>query len=428
MMDIDKIQEKRVDKLWKSWQDNGNLEISDVFLSDQILDLVVEQKIVFESFNVDQILSVIPFTNTVFVLICPACVDSDNFEVFGGLVRGGLIVPVLQAPYRYYPQEVVQTVSTKPHMSIYEFEIFRTAILHSRSEAVVCSHCVKEREVQLDRLIRGKRNAPQFRDHLEMVVRNIRPFVNPDFEILDELEESFNSRSLDRSQQIVDTSFGIQTIRNAQALNAPLLLTDEKLDQFNRYELEELEELRRVGLELRELISHGLGLKVPTTMPIGDYVELVRDIRPHMLSITQKMLESGQSSKTEISLRDVFNGIEAVNREVERILRSKRYLFMEAAVSVVSNNKELLSSALVAAALGLGGSLLGCAGSAVGGVGAHVLRKKGKLQGSVAIRRLAQAIHRDLQPTLRKVVAAYVGATEIPLQVIAVRDKISSFK
>ncbi|WP_141018297.1 hypothetical protein [Azoarcus sp. DD4] len=349
-MDIDKIQEKRVDKLWKSWHDDGNLEISDVFLSAQVLELVDEQKIAFESFNVEQILSVIPFSNTVFVLICPACIDSDNFEVFEGLVNAGLIVPVFQARYRYYPPEVVQAVATKPHISVYEFEIFRTAILHSRSEAAVCSHCVEEREVQLDRLIRGKRNAPQFRDHLETVVRNIRPFVDPDFEILDELEESFSSRSLDRAQQIADTSFGIQTLRNAQALNAPLLLTDEKLDHLNRYELEELEELRRVGLELRELISHGLGLKVPTTMPIGDYVGLVRDIRPHMLSITTKMLESGRSSTNEISLRDVFNGIEDVNREVERILRSKRYLFMEAAVSTVSNNKELLASALVAAA------------------------------------------------------------------------------
>jgi len=425
MSSIDKIHENRIDKLWNAWNEEGGIEISDVFISDRVLTLIDEQKIVLESFDINKILSIIPFSTTVFVLICPACINRDNFEIFHGLVTAGLIIPVFQARYKYYPKEVVDSVATKPHISVYEFDLFRTAMLHSQNSAAICSHCVKEREAKLEAIVRGKRHAPLFRHHLETIIRNIRPFIDPDFEILDELEESFLSRSIDHSQQLVDTSFSIQTIRNAQALYAPLLLTDDKLDYFDRYEVSELEELRRVGLELREFIAQGLGLKVPTTMPIDDYVSLVNDIRPHMLSITSKMLQSNQSND-EVSLKTVLNEIEAINREVERIIRSKRYLFLEAAISTISNNKELLASALIAAALGLGGSLLGCAGSTLGGIGAHIARKKGKLQGSVAVKRFGQAIHRDLQPTIRKVVAAYVGATEVPLQVIAVRERIGA--
>lgn len=426
MLDIDKVQEKRIDKMWRSWSDDGSIVISDVFLSDEVVTRIDEQKVVLETFNVDRILSLIPFSSTVFVLVCPGCVDDENFAVFQGLVNSGLIIPVLQARYGYYPPEVVQTVITKPHISVYEFSLFRTVILDSQGSGMVCDHCIDERKSKIESLIHGKRNAPIFRDHLDTVVQNIQPYLVPDFDILDEIEDCFRDRDLDRVSQVVDTSYQIRTIRNAQALQAPLLLTDERLDQLAKYQLSDLDELHRVGLELRELIADGLGLKVPTTMPISDYISLVKEIRPHMLSIMSAMIRYGQNGEREVSLKEVFNGIGDVNREVERILKSKRYLFLEAAVSTISSNKELLASAFVAAALGLGGSLIGCAGTAAGGVGTHILKKKGKLQGSVALRRFGQAIHRDLQPTLRKVVAAYVGATEVPLQVIAVRDKLGT--
>ena len=426
MLDIDKVQENRIDNMWKSWSEDGSIVISDVFLSDEVVTQIDEQKVVLESFNVERILSLIPFSNTVFVLVCPDCVDNENFAIFQGLVNSGLIIPVFQERYGYYPPEVVQAIITKPHISVYEFSLFRTGILDSQGSEVVCSHCIDERRAKIESLVRGKRNAPIFRDHLETVVKNIQPYLVPDFDILDEIEDCFRDRDLDRVSQVVDTSYQIRTIRNAQALQAPLLLTDERIDQIVKYQLDDLNELRRVGLELRELIADGLGLIVPTTMPISDYTSLVKEIRPHMLSIMSAMLRHGQHGESEVSLKEVFNGIGDVNREIERILKSKRYLFLEAAVSTVSSNKELLASAFIAAALGLGGSLIGCAGAATGGVATHILKKKGKLQGSVAIRRLGQAIHRDLQPTLRKVVAAYVGANEVPLQVIAVRNRLSS--
>lgn len=426
MLDLDKVQESRINKMWKSWSEDGGIVVSDVFLSDEVVSQIDEQKVVLETFDVGRILSVIPFSNTVFVLVCPSCINSDNFAVFQGLVNSGLIIPVLQTRYGYYPPEVVQTIVTRPHISVYEFSLFRTVILDSQGSGMVCDHCIEERKAKIESLVRGKRNALIFRNHLDTVVQNIQPYLVPDFDILDEIEDCFRERDLDRVTQVVDTSYQIRTMRNAQALQAPLLLTDERLDQLAKYQLSDLDELQRVGLELRELIANGLGLRVPTTMPISDYISLVKEIRPHIASIMSAMLRPGNNGDSEVSLKEVFNGIGDVNREVDRILKSKRYLFLEAAVSTVSSNKELLTSALIAAALGLGGSLIGCAGTVAGGVGTHILKKKGKLQGGVALKRLGQAIHRDLQPTLRKVVAAYVGATTVPLQVIAVRDRLRS--
>lgn len=426
MFDLDVVQRKRVDLFWTEFSEKGIL-LDDIFLSDQIASRLGHQKIALDSFSVDRVLTTIPFCEEVFVHVCPACISKKNFVVFKGLVDSGLITPVFTSSYSQYASEVIEVVATKPHISVYEYSLYKTAVLSAKSEGALCDHCVDIRISDLNKLVHRKRNAPVFREHLDTIVRNIYPFLAPDNDILDEVESCFKELDIERCQRIVDTSWGIRSIRNAQTFDAPVILTDERIENFSNYAVPELAELGRIGFQLREFISHGLGLKIPTNMPIQDYIALIKDIRPHMQSINSKMIECGDGGD-EKSLRAIFNQVGDVNREVDRILRSKRYLFLEAVTSLLSNNKALLASSLVAAGLGLGGSVLGCGATATAGVAIDYLKKKGKLPKNNSMANLGSAIHRDLEPTLKKVVAAYVGSTVVPLQVIALRKKIGGSK
>ncbi|MEW8508985.1 MAG: hypothetical protein AB2598_20045 [Candidatus Thiodiazotropha sp.] len=425
LLDIDRTHRNRIEGIWNAWREDKTIEINDIFFSDQVLESLDEQKVLFESFRIDRLLTTLPFTNHAYVKICPYCVTQDTFEIFKALVNENLIIPIFTDPYNEYPKPITDFIKTKDHISVYEFIAFRTIVLHGISSVALCEHCIDKRIKELHSVVKGKRGAPKLREYLEISLANINPYVDPDYALLDEFVSAFNEFDLDKAKQLRDLSYYIHASRNSQSFNSALIVPDTDIIKLPAGTIDENTFASRLVVEMREMIVDGLGLNIPAEMPIKNYIGLLKEYRPQLLSLSNEIITSGEDqTNPEVSLRKVFNIVSDINKDIERIETSKRYLAYQAVVSLMQNNKEILSSALIAGAMGMGGSVIGCATTLTGGALAHVLKKKGKLKGSTATKKLGRAIHRDLQPYVSKLVAKYVDSSEVTVQVMTIREGI----
>ena len=314
-----------------------------------------------------------------------------------------------------------------PDTGGYEYNLYRNTILHNLTDGGLCEHCVDKRENELKAIVKGKRNAPLYRQHLNEILNNLVPFVNPDFELLDDIGTAFNNLDIERSSQLRDMSVAIHSLRNSQAFNASISINEEDFSNVPLGTTNDNDKARNLGLELKGLVSDGLGLKIPTDIKIEQYVELINDFRPQIVDVTNEVLDSSVVGEV-LSVKKLQGTISSINMEIERIKGLKRYMLYEAGVEFVGKNKTLVASTLVASALGIAGSFAGCFGVAATGAVANRAKKKGKLKTGKFIKRLSTKIHRDLQPDMDKLVSRYVG-TEIPaMRVLSIRKAIEEPK
>src|SRR5436853_248792 len=109
--DLDKLQSERVNGIMKAWSRHGAPILpEDIFLSERVVQTIASDKVLIPPYDKDRILATIPFTPATYVVICPLCINSSNFEDFQTLARSGLMIPVLLGSYCSYPEKVVELV------------------------------------------------------------------------------------------------------------------------------------------------------------------------------------------------------------------------------------------------------------------------------------------------------------------------------
>lgn len=423
--DLDKIHEKRIEDVVKRWHEVGELNDDEIFVSECVIDSIDHDKALIEWFDLPKILALLPFTPIVYVEICPHCINGSNFEVFKSLTISGLAIPILIYPYNQYPTQVQELLRGRDHMSCYEYELYRNAAIHSLTDTALCGHCVDKRADELAATVKGKRNAPLYRQHLNQILHNISPYVDPDFELLNDVSTAFDNLNVEWSSQLKDMSEVIRSLRSAQAFNAAISINEGDFSDLPSGLTCDNDSARQLGLELKEFVSNGLGLQIPTDINIEQYVELIKDFRPQIISVTDEVMHSA-TADGELSIRNLQGTISSINTEIERIKGLKRYMLYEAGVEFVGKNKTLVASTFIASALGIAGSFAGCIGVASAGTAANIAKKKGKLKTGKSINRLSTKIHRDLQPDIDKLVSRYVG-TEVPaMRVISIRKAVDN--
>jgi hypothetical protein len=126
----------------------------------------------------------------------------------------------------------------------------------------------------------------------------------------------------------------------------------------------------------------------------------------------------------EVSLAALMSSINSINRDIERIKNLRRFMIIEALAGFTDNNPALVASALIAGALGLAGYVFGCA-AVPAGAAVDFVKRSGKLKGSSATKRLKRKLHSDVQPSLDKLIARYVGTTPITMHVLSIRKNIA---
>jgi hypothetical protein len=151
-MDRDKIHLERVDELISSQDENAALD--DLFISDRVKETIWEEKIFLPSLNLDEIVALAPFSENIYVLICPVCATSIDFDKLKILIEKRVILPVLSARYDRYAEPQVDFIYTHDHLSVYEYNVFRQSQIISESNGkAVCPHCAGKRAKGVERLL-----------------------------------------------------------------------------------------------------------------------------------------------------------------------------------------------------------------------------------------------------------------------------------
>jgi hypothetical protein len=422
--DLDRLQKSRLAPVRKAWSDSYELIVPDVFASQRVVENLPEDKAILPAFRMNAVLSLLPFVKNLYVIICPKCVSAEYVDGFSQLTSAGLIVPIFTAPYSKYPESVVSAVAGADHISTYEYHFYRLAYSVGESRKSICPHCVKLRHDEFKR-VASELKIPGFKsEYVDWTISNLHPFTEPDDKFIDDLGTALKSGQLDRVKRLYDLSFAVHNVRLAKAFNASQIVRDSELLSIPYSTVPEFDESRTGLIRLTSLAAEGLKIRLPTDLPIQQYIELVQDYRPKILGLTQQLLiaPSNESNSSEHSLLET---ITSINRDIERVKGSRRYMFVEALVGFVRNNPALVSSALIAGALGLTGSIAGCLSVPIG-IGADILKKAGKLKANDAAKRLGRKLRRDLQPSVDKLIARYVGSTTTAMHVLSIREDVAN--
>jgi hypothetical protein len=409
----------------KAWgEDQYVLDPAKLFLSEKVVQTIETNKVFLSSYNLHKVLASIPFANSTYVTVCPVCVKKAGFADFKKLVASGLVIPVLLGRYKSYPDELVEFLLRTDHVSGHEYGAYRFARISENVSRGLCAHCASKRVDEIIASIKRRKGAKEYRERVRQLGRNIFPFAYPDYTLLDEARAACGELDMKKLEQLDRLGWSIYSIRSAQALNAPITVDEQSISEIPSGITTESDAALRSLSDLKEFASRGLGLKFPSDIPLDQYVELAKDFRP---AIAEAMNYAGVTNG--VSPDDLSKKISNLNSEIERIRGLKRYVMLEASVTLVRQNKDLLFTSILAGTLGLTTGLLGCAGGMVAGASLRIAKRKGlKFSENEAATRLGRMVARDVQPYLSKLIAAYVGSNPAAINVLSLRKKFEEAK
>lgn len=420
--DLDKIHSQRIAPIGKKWRDYAELPISDIFVSSRVIEELSEEKAVLGSFRSRELLSLLPFVPSVYVVTCPLCIDKENLPVFRKLTESGLVVPMLAGPYKEYPDEVVELLTGVDHISYHEFSFYRFAMVMRAHQNQLCRHCVKEREKVVLEMAKALQDKGVRKRYIEQVYSNLFPFVDEDDKFLEQVERAVKLGQVAQIRRLYRLSYSIRGARTAAAFHASQVLSANELSSLPSGLTTSGDEARAVALQLKALVAEGLRLRFPENLPIDHYIELVKDYQPRLAGLNRSILSSA-SQDGEVSIGNLQRTIGAFNRDIERIKGLRRHMILEALVGFAASNPALVAGGFVAGTLGLTGSLLGCAAVPVG-VAADLVKKAGKIKPNEAASRVVRKLRRDIQPSIDRLIARYTSSSTTAINVLTIRQEV----
>jgi hypothetical protein len=171
-----------------------------------------------------------------------------------------------------------------------------------------------------------------------------------------------------------------------------------------------------ISNDLKRNIASGLGLMIPTNMPLELYLDIAEDVRPRITSVVSDIVKDTDEGRME-AMSKIQTHIMSINNEVSRLHSNRRYMLLQAARDIYGRNTALINSALISGALGLAGGMVGCAGGIAVSTLGTIAAKKKWVQGGEPTRRFARKIGMDFQPLIDRVISLYADS---PLSAVAV--------
>jgi hypothetical protein len=414
-LDEDAFERRKV--LALKYNSQHVLDPKEIFSGHGITAALANSSIVLRGFNLPRILTSIPLYGTVAVTICPACPCVKTVAPARPVFASGAIVPILIAPYASYRAEFVSELLKFPHINAYEFDIFRATSLVAQADGVVCNHCVERKR---EKLLVGFPADSELTRAVHDFFQSLTPFVNPDYELIEEMESAVGDNDARRILQLADLADTINSIRTSQAFFATTNVPFEQLQSLPKGTVQERLIRPLSSDEVKRFVAEELGLLLPKDMAADRYLEVVMPHRDRLSRLIGDIVNKPGTN----SLQPVIETVETINDEIRSAQGKTRFLAYRAAVGLASGNQALIGSVLVGGALAAAGHLGLCTASAAIGVGLKTLGKLTKLKGRKDYQDAGRAVVRDLQPPVAKVLAKYLGITARAVEVWQLREQL----
>jgi len=412
MADFDAVEKKRIDQYRKTDGD-----YSHVFKCEGVVKTLYVEKSFLSTYDEKQVLGLLPFTPIQYSMVCPGCIGKANFPKFEALVRHGRIIPVLRAPYAEYPEAIRNVVVAHDHVSVHEFEFFRVNNIPCTTESHARGHAAID---EMESIVAGRRNEETYLEEIHHLAWRFMPYPETDLELFRIANDACKSRKLGSLKKLSKMGSAIYELRSAQAFKAAPVIGRAELGSLPNFG-PETSEASRVSEDLQQMAAEGLGIRIPLDIPIEQYIEIAMDYQPRISEALKGVMPNYRNANTS----DLSKKVSSLNREVQRLKSLKRYAVMEACVGFYKGNGPLYGGALLAAAMGIAGSILGCvAVSTVAGT--KIAKRKGWLKENAALARLGRMISRDLQPYTDVLLKTYLGGTDPAINVLSLQRRISA--
>jgi hypothetical protein len=323
----------------------------------------------------------------------------------------------LLRPYSDYPEKFVAEILKLPHINGHEYNVFRNATLYSQADGAVCEHCV---DTKREKLFHGIEADSTIGEILGSFFQLLVPFVDPDYELIGEMEKAIRDGDVARMRQIRDLAETIHKIRTSQAFSATVSVPFQQLQTLPQGSVEERLIRPLSSHDVKNFVAEELGLLLPTEMGPEKYLEIVVPHRERLSGLIEDILTKPGTN----SLQPVVETVETINDEIRSVQGKTRFLAYRAAVGVASGNQALIASLLVGGALAAGGHLGLCTATAVIGAGIKTLGKFTKIKASKVYQDAKKAVGRQLQPQVAKVLAKYLGITPRAVEVWQLRQQL----
>lgn len=420
--EFDQIEQDRVSEIMSKVYDGDDKEFEKLFRSERIHDEVFDEKVILNSFNISDIIAYLPYHSKIYVEICPKCVNNAEISQFKTLISTGSIVPILPSSYGYYRSEIVDLIISHDHMSANEFHSFRSIFAYDDSTSGICEHCLDvKRQNILKQLKRNKKFSLDSRD-IEAAINNLYPFMDPDFHLLDELYSAVTKKDSDYADAIFELSWIVNRSRSAKAFNAPVIIRSTDFLDMPTSISDDIDVAIETSKTLERKIAEGLGIRVPEDIPLEQYIEICSDYRPRIEKIVDTVKQSNSESHSEnFFVSEIMN----INRDIQRIEKSRRSIILDAAVDFYKTNSTLINASITAGALGLTNGLAGCAGGIITG-GLSLAKKKGWVGGGPASTRFERMAQNVTRPLVDSLVSKYLGSTNLAVNVLSIRRDINN--
>jgi hypothetical protein len=411
MIDLDAIQQARLSKL-----DHTEARAEAIFASEKVVKSIEGDKCFISSYK-SELLGVLPFTPVVYNLVCPRCFDKMGFDKFSALVGAGLVVPMLRAPYSEYDPPVRDFLFAHDHISVQEYDRFRTNSLYqfaSKDEHAFGHHAIEE----MRKIVAGQVDEEQYRNRIRSLEINLFPYTKEDGELLDLAIRACKTKDMDQLVRLRRRAVAIYQLRTAKVYNASAVVRGSELHALPPNTAIEADAARSISNDMQRMVAEGLGIMIPEDLRIEAYIELVKDYQPRITRAINSIIEASGPERTGLP-----KIIASINSEIERLKGLKRYKVMEVGIGFYKNNGLLAGGALLAATMGLAGSLFGCAtGAVVAAV--NVGTKLAKKKPDPALQRLGRTIVRDFQPYSEGLMRGYLGGTAPAISVLSLQRRL----
>ncbi|QTC90977.1 hypothetical protein IFJ75_17405 [Brevundimonas goettingensis] len=430
--ELDNRNRDRVKEALNRIQSGDDDAFGDLVLSERVYNDLDIENIVLPSFNLDAVKSYLPYSDRIYVMVCPNCIRNDNINDYKKLVETGSIVPVLGSSYSSFDDEFVDITYSHNHVGGQEYFALRSLFAGGEGYARVCAHCVEERSTALKaQLLRKKLKGFPERS-LNTLMMNLHPYIEPDFELLDKLEEMIVRRDSEGALSIMEMGWTLSQMRSANIFNSPVVISGTSYQQLPTGYSDQVDQTQRHAVKIQKTIGDGLGIQIPDGLELSQYIELASDFRPRIQALIQKIEDPSDSNKWQGSLdKEIIN----LNQEAAKLSKSMRYIALAAVVEFYKNNQIKLNTALVAASMSLGASALGCGVTAIAGTaGGAVLTtaatgiagSRGWIGTGPAIERATRTFGNAVQPHIDSLIAKYVGSSPMAVSILSLKKDIGA--
>ncbi|MDO9390801.1 MAG: hypothetical protein Q7U71_03400 [bacterium] len=378
-----------------------------------------------QGFNPEVILPSIPFYQNILVGICGGCRCLRNPEVLIPFLDSGAIIPVLGAPYELLGEKACAIFLRYPHFSVYEFSSYRYINLHKGEYgSFLCGHCAEQFISGIEKCVKDNKASTIIDRKAKLISMNLRPFLQPDFELLDHTRKAIHAKQWTTFEQIYNLSYAIREIRTCQALNSALPITSRvaqsDLDLFNLGK--KTFPLQTVS-QTPYLLLDSIGLYMPQDIRVDKYIDILLSNRAKILKLTHSMLTDNKASQLG---KNVFEQIAILNEQILRAKKSTRHQVIHFIGNTIVNNKTVVLGVLAAAALGLTGNIVGCSATAIAGFVPKLLNGKIKINiDDKTYKSIKNDLKHKLSPVSNFIASKYYGISLRATQIWTIQNEIS---